>query len=66
MKGMGVVAGVADMLYLSPSGMIALEFKTETGRQSVAQKQWQQTIEDAGYEYKIIRNLQEFLKAIKK
>jgi hypothetical protein len=66
MKGMGVVAGVADMLYLSPTGLIALEFKTETGRQNVAQKIWQETIEAAGYKYYIVRSLNEFLKAINK
>jgi hypothetical protein len=66
MKGMGVVAGVADMLYLSPTGMIALEFKTETGRQQPKQKQWQETIEAAGYKYHIVRSLDDFLKAINK
>ena len=66
MKGMGVVAGVADMLYLSPIGLIALEFKTETGRQNVAQKIWQETIEAAGYKYHIVRSLDDFLKAINK
>ena len=66
MKGMGVVAGVADMLYLSPTGMIALEFKTETGRQNVAQKIWQMQIESAGYKYFIVRSLDDFLKAINK
>ena len=66
MKGMGVVAGVADMLYLSPLGMIALEFKTETGRQSASQKEWQRQIESAGYQYVIIRSLQDFLTAIGK
>ncbi len=66
MKGMGVVAGVADMLYLSASGMIALEFKTEAGRQNVAQKIWQMQIEASGYKYFIVRSLDDFLKAINK
>jgi hypothetical protein len=60
MKAMGVVAGVADMMYLSDAGLIALEFKTPTGRQSPAQKQWQETIEAAGYRYVIIRTFEEF------
>ncbi len=60
MKAMGVVAGVADMMYLSNAGLIALEFKTPTGRQSPAQKQWQETIEAAGYRYVIIRTFEEF------
>ena len=60
MKAMGVVAGVADMMYLSDAGLIALEFKTPTGRQSPVQKQWQETIEAAGYRYVIIRTFEEF------
>jgi hypothetical protein len=46
--------------------MIALEFKTETGRQNVAQKIWQMQIESAGYKYFIVRSLDDFLKAINK
>lgn len=59
-QSMGVVAGVADMMYLSDTGLIAIEFKTITGRQSDVQKQWQETIEAAGYRYVIIRTFEEF------
>jgi hypothetical protein len=57
---MGVVAGVADMMYLSDTGLIAIEFKTITGRQSDVQKRWQETIEAAGYRYYIIRSFEQF------
>ena len=60
MKAMGVVAGVADMMYLSDTGLIAIEFKTITGRQSEVQKRWQETIEAAGYRYYIIRSFEQF------
>lgn len=63
---MGVVAGVADMMYLSDNGLIAIEFKTVIGRQQAKQKQWQETIEAAGYKYHIVRSLDDFLKAINK
>lgn len=65
-QSMGVVAGVADMMYLSDNGLIAIEFKTIIGRQQPRQKQWQETIEAAGYKYHIVRSLNEFLKAINK
>jgi orotate phosphoribosyltransferase len=65
-QSMGVVAGVADMMYLSDNGLIAIEFKTIVGRQQPRQKQWQETIEAAGYKYYIVRSLNEFLKAISK
>jgi hypothetical protein len=47
-------------MYLSDAGLIALEFKTPTGRQSPAQKEWQAVIEAAGYRYVIIRTFEEF------
>lgn len=65
-RNIGIVAGVADMMYLSDNGLIALEFKTVIGRQQPKQKQWQNTIEAAGYKYYIVRSLHQFLKAINK
>ena len=62
---MGVVAGVADMMYLSDTGLIAIEFKTITGRQSDVQKRWQETIEAAGYRYYIIRSFEQFKETLK-
>ena len=57
---MGVVPGVADMMYLSDTGLIAIEFKTIIGRQSEVQKRWQETIEAAGYRYYIVRSFEQF------
>jgi hypothetical protein len=62
---MGVVPGVADMMYLSDTGLIAIEFKTITGRQSDVQKRWQETIEAAGYRYYIIRSFEQFKETLK-
>ena len=59
-QSMGVVPGVADMMYLSDTGLIAIELKTITGRQSEVQKRWQETIEAAGYRYYIIRSFEQF------
>lgn len=59
-QSMGVVPGVADMMYLSDTGLIAIEFKTITGRQSEVQKRWQETIEAAGYRYYIVRSFEQF------
>jgi hypothetical protein len=56
MKAMGVVAG----------GPVFLEFKTATGRQSPAQKRFQEIVESQGYQYHIIRNFHDFRTAIGK
>lgn len=58
---MGRVKGVADMCLLTPGGVsVFIEFKTETGVQSPAQKRWEQTVTIAGHRYCIVRTEQEF------
>lgn len=64
-KAQGRVAGVADLTFYKPGGQpILIELKTETGRQSADQKQWQKAVENAGYSYVIVRSLEEFKKII--
>ena len=66
-KAMGVVAGVSDTICFIPSRGyhgLCIEFKTSIGRQSEAQKDWQQLVEEKGYKYVVIRSLDEFKKII--
>lgn len=68
LKAEGVVAGVADLLILIPSGKyhgICIEFKTAKGRQSPAQKEWQKAVEKQGYIYAVVRTIDEFVEIIK-
>jgi hypothetical protein len=60
MKAMGVVAGVSDMIYLSDTGAVFLEFKDERGRQSLSQKWWQGVVEAVGYRYVVVRSVEDF------
>lgn len=59
----GIVKGVSDLILLIPRrdwhGLM-IELKTEDGRQSLAQKEWQSLVEAQGYRYEIIRNLDDF------
>ncbi len=67
LKAEGVKAGVADALLLSASGEyhgLCIEFKTDIGRQSPAQKEWQRDVERQGYKYEIIRNIDTFIDVI--
>ena len=64
LRRMGLVAGIADMTFLSPNGAIFIELKLPTGKQTQRQKQWQKIAEDAGYKYYIARNVREFLNII--
>lgn len=67
-KSEGVVAGVSDLLFLYPARGyhgLAIEFKTETGRQSQAQKDWQSAVENVGYKYVVVRNFDQFFYLIR-
>ena len=66
MKAKGVVAGVSDFIYLHPNGAYLLEAKTETGKQSPSQKEWQSVVTNAGYVYLVFRTLEEFQEIIQK
>lgn len=66
-KAMGVVQGVSDTLLLIPrKGYhgLCVEYKSEVGRQSEAQQEWQHKVEGQGYKYVIVRSLEEFVNVI--
>ena len=68
MKAEGVTAGVADMILLIPRhgySSLCIEFKTEKGRQTQSQKEWQKIAEYHGAKYIIVRCFEDFAKAIK-
>lgn len=60
LKAMGLVAGVADMTFLHNNKAYFIELKTKTGKQSPNQIDWQKTISNEGFQYHIIRSLDEF------
>ena len=61
LKSMGMVKGVSDMIYLKPdgSGPMFIEIKTPKGRQSEAQKTWEDTLTDFCYDYHVVRSLEQ-------
>lgn len=67
LKAEGVLAGVADLLLLEANWEyrgLAIEFKTEEGRQSKAQEEWQRYITGRGWEYVIVRSIDQFIKVV--
>lgn len=67
LKAEGATAGVSDLILFQrrgQSGALLVEMKTPKGRQSVAQRQWQETMEAQGYRYAICRSLDEFMRTI--
>lgn len=63
LKAEGVVAGVADLILLVPNSKyhaLCVEMKTSIGRQSPAQKEWQDDVQRQGYMYVVARSLNDF------
>ena len=64
LKAEGMVAGVADLLLLTPNkeyGSLAIEMKTQTGRLSESQKDWREEFEKAGNKYVVCRTFEQFM-----
>ena len=63
-KSMGLKAGVSDLIIIQPDRVLFVEVKTETGRQSPKQKEFQSVVELMGYPYLIVRSLEDFKQQI--
>ena len=67
LKEEGVLAGVADLILLKSNrfyGALLIEVKTEKGRQSGHQKEWESRITADGYKYVVVRSLDEFISVV--
>ena len=65
LKGMGVVRGVADLIFFRPGGrVVAIEVKAEGGSQKPDQKKWQALIESNGHIYILAVGLEATKEAI--
>jgi len=63
MKAEGVTAGVADVILLVAKNgynSLCIEFKTEKGKQTTLQKEWQKEAENNGNKYVVCRNFEDF------
>ena len=60
-KAMGLVSGVSDTILILPNGtLLFCEFKDAFGKQSDKQKEFEAIVSNLGFEYKLIRNLEDF------
>ena len=65
-KAIGMRKGVSDMVLMFPNGVhIYCEFKTEIGKQSDDQKEFEQICKSLGNEYHLIRSLEQFQDVIR-
>lgn len=66
-KRMGVRAGFPDLVLMMPDGCysyLAIELKTDEGRQSFAQKAMEEDMVAVGGCYRVVRGLDEFIKVV--
>ena len=60
-KAMGLQAGRSDMELLWRGSVYFIELKTATGRQSKGQKLWEDTVTYHGFQYHVVRSIEEFV-----
>jgi hypothetical protein len=63
-QSLGLVKGRSDLVFYYCSKAYMIELKTDRGRQTAEQKQWQSQIESFGFEYYIIRSEEDFMRLI--
>lgn len=63
-KGLGLQKGRSDLVFYLDRVATMIEMKTPDGYQSPDQKIWQAKIEAQGFEYLIVRSLEEFKKVM--
>ena len=66
MKGDGVLAGVSDLIVVGDGRILFVEMKTQRGKQSPTQKDFQKRVESLGHKYVVCRSLDSFIEEINK
>jgi hypothetical protein len=67
LKATGLLAGASDTILILPTGkLIFCEVKTETGAQSPEQIEFQNRVEALGFEYWLVRGVEDFKKKVYK
>lgn len=61
LKATGILSGVSDLIVILPNGkLLFVEVKIDKGIQSEAQKDFENRVNALGYEYHLVRSLDEF------
>jgi hypothetical protein len=64
LKATGVLAGVSDLVFIYSGAVVFIEVKTESGRQSDTQKEFERKISEHGLTYILARSAEECLKKL--
>lgn len=61
LKATGTLSGASDLIVILPnSKLLFVEVKTEIGIQSDVQKEFEKRVNELGYEYHLVRSLNDF------
>lgn len=63
-KATGLVAGVSDLIVIQPNRIIFVELKLTTGKQQKTQIEFERKVKALGFEYYVVRSLEEFTKIV--
>lgn len=63
-RALGLIKGRSDMVYYYAGVAYMLEFKNDCGTQSKEQKEWESAIKAQGFNYTIVRSLEQFQQII--
>lgn len=63
-SALGMMPGVSDLIVVLPGKILFVEFKSKIGRQSVEQKAFMQKVEALGFNYHLVRSLDDFMELI--
>lgn len=64
LQSTGLKAGVSDLIILKNNKTIFVELKTYKGVQSEKQKEFEKIVKNLGFEYYLIRSLEQFIKEV--
>lgn len=62
LKSEGVLAGVSDLHVIHDGAIYFIEVKTDKGKQSESQLDFQNKVESQGFKYFIVKNVDDFIK----
>ncbi len=62
--GIGVKAGVSDLIFIYKGKCLFIEVKTPTGKQAPKQAEFQSRVEANGFKYYLVRSLEDFKKVM--
>lgn len=62
----GLMSGVSDLICVLPNKVLFIEVKDATGTQKPKQKDFEQIVYNLGFEYHLVRSLEDFQKIIQK